>query len=144
MRLDVFQTDAEAYEATAARVADVLATAGPGRLTVALAGGRTGRGVMVALAARGDLPWDRVEWFWGDERCVPADDSRSNIRLAEESLFRPRGIAAARIHRPPVELGDPARVAAAYAATLAGIRLDVVLLGLGLHGEVAALVPGGA
>ena len=61
MRLDVYQTDGEAFAAAAERAAAVLAEAGAGRLTVALAGGRSGRGVMSALAERTDLPWDRIE-----------------------------------------------------------------------------------
>src|SRR5439155_417959 len=117
MTLEVYASDAEAFEAAAALAAEHLRSEGA-RATVALAGGRSGRGVMVALAARGDLPWEHVEWFWGDERCVPADDGRSNLRLARDSLLVPRGVAAGRIHPPPVALGDPARIAAAYAATL--------------------------
>src|SRR5439155_26137438 len=85
MTLEVYPSDAEAFEAAAALAAESLRSAGA-RATLALAGGRSGRGLLVALAARGDLPWERVEWFWGDERCVPADDRRSNVRLARETL----------------------------------------------------------
>jgi 6-phosphogluconolactonase len=152
MKLDVYPTDAEAFEAAAARAAEHLAAVpGPSGATVALAGGRSGRGVMLALAARGDLPWDRIEWYWGDERCVPPDDRLSNVRLARESLLVPRGVSAARIHPPPLELGDPERVAAAYADTLvAGLAtgpqptFDLVLLGVGPCGSVASLMPGSA
>ena len=104
MTLEVYPSDAEAFEAAAALAAEHLRSTGA-RAAVALAGGRSGRGVMTALAARGDLPWERVEWFWGDERCVPADDGRSNLRLARDSLFVPRGVPAGRIHPPPVALG---------------------------------------
>jgi 6-phosphogluconolactonase len=143
MTLEVYASDAEAFEAAAGLAAERLRAAGA-HATVALAGGRSGRGVMVALAARGDLPWERVEWFWGDERCVPADDGRSNQRLARDSLLVPRGVAAGRIHPPPVALDDPSRIAAAYAATLAAEApvFDLVLLGLGACGSVASLVPG--
>jgi len=148
MTLEVYSTDAEAFEGAAVLAAEWLRSAGE-RATVALAGGRSGRGVMIALAARNDLPWERVAWFWSDERCVPADDPRSNVRLARDSLLVPRGVAATRIHPPPVGLGDPARVAAAYAGTLAGElapgpAFDLVLLGLGRSGAIASLVPGGA
>src|SRR5690348_14398143 len=141
MNVDVYPTDADAFDAAAALVAERLAT---GR-SIALSGGRGGRGVMVALAARGDVPWDRVEWFWGDERCVPADDPRSNVRLARDSLFASRPVAAERVHPPPVELGTPDRIAAAYGATLSALLpggptpvFDVVLLGVGKNGHMAS------
>src|SRR5213594_1499671 len=145
MTLEVYASDAEAFEAAAALAAEHLRSAGA-RATIALAGGRSGRGVMVALAARGDLPWERVEWFWGDECCVPADDARSNVRLARDSLFVPRGVAARCIHPPPVALADPLRIAAAYAETFAAEApvFDLVLLGLGARGSVASLAPGSA
>ena len=151
MQLDVYQTDAEAFEAAAERVATLLGRLGTARPTVALSGGRSGRGVMVALAARTDLPWERVEWFWGDERCVPGDDARSNVRLARETLLRPRAVPEARIHPPALELDDPPRIAAAYAETLRTLvagggtpAFDVLLLGLGKDGHVASLMPGSA
>src|SRR5262249_8045461 len=119
LRLDVYPTDADAFEAAAALVVEHLrAAAAGGRATVALAGGRGGRGVLVALAARGDLPWDRVEWFWGDERCVSPDDALSNVRMARDSLLVPRGIAAARIHAPQAMDAEPTRIAAGYAEAL--------------------------
>jgi 6-phosphogluconolactonase len=149
VRLDVYPTDADVFEAAAALAAETLrAAAHPGPVSVALPGGRAGRGVMVALAARGDVPWERIEWFWGDERCVAPDDPRSNVRVARDSLLVPRGIAAARIHPPPLALGDPERIAAAYAAELAAAlsgpvpTFDLVLLGLGADGHVASLMPG--
>ena len=151
MNVDVYQTDAEAFAAAAALLAETLraASTARGRATLALSGGRGGRGVMVALAERSDAPWDRIEWFWGDERCVPVDDPRSNVRLARESLLGPRGIAAARIHPPPVELVEPEAIADGYARTLATTLdpgpapvFDAVLLGVGGDGHVASLMPG--
>src|SRR5207249_8399543 len=92
MTLEVYASDAEAFEAAAALAAEHLRSAGA-RATVALAGGRSGRGGMVALAARGDLPWGRVEWFWGDERCVSPDHGRGNLRPARDPLLVPRRAA---------------------------------------------------
>jgi 6-phosphogluconolactonase len=150
-RLEVYQTDAEAYEAAAEVAAERLrdAAAARGSASIALAGGRGGRGVTVALATRGDLPWERVEWYWGDERCVPAEDKRSLVRQAEEDLLIPRGVAAARIHRPALGLEDPTRIAAAYAEALATALgappvFDVLLVDVTPTGQVAALGPGAA
>jgi 6-phosphogluconolactonase len=150
LTLDVYSTDAEAFDAAAALAAEHLRAAAAGRhAAVALAGGRGGRGVMLALAAREDVPWDRVEWCFGDERCVPARDSHSNAKLAEESLLGPRRVPAERIHVPPVELEDPERIAAAYAETLRSLlgpdlAFDLILLGMGPDGHVASLTPGSA
>jgi 6-phosphogluconolactonase len=149
LELDVYPTDAEAFEASAERVAERLRDAvGRGRAAVALSGGRGGRGVMLALAARDDMPWDRIEWYWVDERCVPATDPRSNVKLARDSLLDKK-VAAERVHPPPVELEDPERVAAAYGETLVSALgsppvFDVVLLGLGDNAHTASLMPGGA
>ena len=143
LRLEVYESDAEAFDGAAQRVAERLRLPGD-RKTVALSGGRGGRGLMLALAARGDVPWDAIDWFWGDERCVPPGDDRSNVRLARENLLAPRGIPAARIHPPPLELGDAAAIASAYDATLRAEApvLDVVLLGVGKNAHVASLMPG--
>ena len=142
MTLEVFPTDGEAFEAAAALVVERLRAA-DGPASVALAGGRVGRGVMVALAGRADLPWERIHWFWGDERCVPPGDPRSNVRLARESLLAPRVVPAERIHPPPLELEAPERIATAYAAAVAELPFfDLLLLGVGTNGHIASLMPG--
>src|SRR5690348_9294678 len=64
MQIEVFPTDAEAFDAAAEAAAAALRdAAGAASATAALPGGRAARGVLVALATRGDVPWPRVEWF---------------------------------------------------------------------------------
>ena len=91
----------------------------------------------------------RVEFFWGDERCVPPDHPESNYRLALESFFKPLGIGFSQIHRLRGEV-DPAEAARAAEAVLrvtagAGVTgqpvLDLVFLGMGEDGHVASLFP---
>jgi len=123
--------------------------AASGRFTIALSGGSTPRRTYELLAAppyRDRVPWAVVHVFWGDERCVPPDDERSNERLARQLLLDRVPVPAAQIH-PMRGAADPAGAAAAYEALLRreiGDRpgLDFVLLGLGDNGHTASLFPG--
>src|SRR3954465_2844646 len=67
---------------------------------IALSGGNTPRPVYTEFARIGrDLPWDRVHFTFGDERCVPPDDQESNYRMARESLFVPGAVPKKSIAR---------------------------------------------
>jgi len=116
---------------------------------VSLAGGNTPRRAYELL---GPLLADpaAVDWWFGDERCVPADDPDSNFRLVSESLLLSAAIPTDRVHRIAGEL-PPQAGADAYAAELrrgvpAGAAdlpvLDVAFLGLGEDGHTASLFPG--
>ncbi len=118
--------------------------------TVALSGGSTPRRLYEALA-REDLPWNRMLFFFGDERLVPPTDAESNYRMAYESLFARAPIPPRNIFRVPTEISDPVLVAQTYETTLATKfelrrrrwpRFDLVLLGLGADGHTASLFPG--
>jgi 6-phosphogluconolactonase len=128
------------------------AIADHGRFTVALAGGSTPRAFHQRLAGqpyRKAIDWKRVLFFWGDERCVPPTDERSNYRMAKETLLDPLHIPAANVFRIDGE-DPPARAAAAYETLLRGQfpgrkrcpRFDFCLLGMGADGHTASLFPG--
>ena len=116
---------------------------------VVLAGGSTPRAMNALLAAaprRGAIPWDRVRFFFGDERTVPPDDAESNFRMTRETLFAPLGIPDDRIFRMHGE-DEPQAAAAAYAAQLVRLfgerpRFDLLFLGMGPDGHTASLFPG--
>jgi 6-phosphogluconolactonase len=108
--------------------------------SVVLTGGSTPRRAY-ELAAELEPDWSRVELWWGDERCVPPDDDRSNYRMAKEALLD-RLEQPAAVHRVRGELGRDAG-AEEYAGELAGVgTFDLVLLGLGPDGHIASLFPG--
>jgi 6-phosphogluconolactonase len=146
----------DAFAQVAARqllVAAAEAVRERGRFRVALAGGSTPRRVHAALLTDERTPASNVEawdvWF-GDERCVPADDVESNYRMADETLFSKLAPPPC-VHRVPTELGAPAEIASAYEAELVReFRLrpgewpifDLVLLGMGPDGHTASLFPG--
>jgi 6-phosphogluconolactonase len=103
-----------------------------------VAGGSTPRRAY-ELAAELEPDWSGAELWWGDERCVPHDDSRSNYRLVREALLE-RVAAQPRAH--PVETDRPPEAAAeAYDSALAGVELELALLGLGPDGHTASLFP---
>jgi 6-phosphogluconolactonase len=116
---------------------------------VALAGGSTPRAMNALLAAhprRAEVPWERVRFFFGDERCVPPADPESNYRMTSETLFEPLGIVAEQIFRMHGE-DNPQAAAAAYSAGLVRElgerpRFDLLFLGMGPDGHTASIFPG--
>lgn len=125
------------------------------RFRVALSGGSTPRRAYELLASlefRDRVPWDRVLWFWGDERFVPHDHPDSNYRMTWEAMLSRVPVPRENIFPVPTN-GDPDAAAAQYEMTLKQIYgqvsfdpdqplFDVVLLGMGDDGHTASLIPG--
>lgn len=111
-----------------------------GRFLIVLAGGNTPRGIYRMLRAA-DTDWSRWQVYFGDERCLPADDAERNSRMAADAWLNRVPIPQDQVHAIPVELGAAA-AALAYAETLRGVGdFDLVLLGLGEDGHTASLFP---
>jgi 6-phosphogluconolactonase len=106
---------------------------------IALSGGKTPEHAY-RTAARLQPDWSGVELWWGDERCVPPDDDRSNYLLAKRTLLDGLRTPPHDVHRIRGEL-DPEEAAAEYDAALRGVRLDLNLLGIGPDGHAASLFP---
>lgn len=129
----------------------VEALAARGRWTVALAGGSTPKPIYQRLAEAGyaqRVDWPRVHVFFGDERCVPPDDSRSNYRMAREALLDHVPLPPENVHRIRGE-DVPALAALAYELeiqrlfrTLSLPAFDLICLGMGDNGHTASLFPG--
>jgi 6-phosphogluconolactonase len=134
VELVVVPTAEEAAREGAERLAGAAAAGG----AIALAGGSTPRRVF-ELAAQIEPDWSRASVWWGDERCVPPDDPRSNYLMANDALIS-RLTRPPEIHRIRGELA-PDAAADEYDAALAEVALDLVLLGLGPDGHTASLFP---
>ncbi|MGH6944284.1 MAG: 6-phosphogluconolactonase [Geminicoccaceae bacterium] len=152
----VVRADAEALAEYAAAWLTERAKAAGGRASVCLSGGSTPKRLYELLAGpkyRDAFPWQRVHWFWGDERFVPKDDTLSNYRMVRLALLEATPVPAGNIHPIPTEGLAPEEAARAYERELKAFygadRLDrdrplfdVMLLGLGEDGHTASLFPG--
>ena len=144
--------------ALARRVAEWMtaaALATKGAFRVSLSGGSTPKALYALLASdafRGRFPWTWVSWFWGDERFVPYDHPESNFRMTREAMLAKAPVPPENIHPVPAD-GTPEEAAsryertlqAAYGATVldpARPLFDITLLGLGVDGHTASLLPG--
>ena len=126
----------EAARLVAERLAEQARTGGH----VVLTGGSTPRRAY-ELAAQLEPDWSRVELWWGDERCVPPDDARSNYGMAKRALLDRLEQQPAAVHRIRGELGRDAG-ADAYDEEIGGRGTwELQLLGLGPDGHVASLFP---
>jgi 6-phosphogluconolactonase len=128
--------------AAAERVAGVVSAGGH----VALAGGSTPRAAYQRLATM-DLDWSHCTLWFGDERCVPPDDERSNFAMVRAALLDRLSGTSPAVRRIEAEHG-PHESASRYERELVDTFdggqpvLDLVLLGIGPDAHCASLFPG--
>ena len=147
--------------AVATATADRLIAAGHeaiesrGKFRFALTGGSTPLVVCPLLVVPPrvhELDWSRVEFFFGDERAVPARHPESNYNRAREALldYLP-GVLPGQVHRMIGEAADLDAAARAYEAQIARTlgghpqqppAFDLIWLGMGPDGHTASLFPG--
>ena len=149
----ILKTAPELFEAAAAEFAAQASQAvrANGRFTVALSGGSTPRTLYSLLATKSDISWDKICFFWGDERHVPPDHPESNYRMANEALLSKVPARPENIFRIHAEEKDATTAALQYEQALRDFfhlspgqfpRFDLVLLGVGPDGHTASLFPG--
>jgi 6-phosphogluconolactonase len=123
---------------------------------VALAGGTTPRALyqyLAGQAVRSNVPYQRVEFFFGDERDVPHDNIESNYRMVQRTLLDFLPVEPGNVYPMPADREDLNSGAAEYEQAIRkavpagpdGIPVfDLVLLGIGGDGHTASLFPGTA
>src|ERR1700760_2375725 len=136
----------------ATKVEEAVARRGIAR--VAISGGSTPQASFKLLADpagpySNTIPWDKLQLFWVDERCVPPDHPESNYGVCKALLLNKVPIPEANVFRMEGEL-DPEEAASRYESTLRNVlklegaespRFDLVVLGMGPDGHTASLFP---
>jgi 6-phosphogluconolactonase len=143
---------AAAAERVLARIA-----ANSGRVAICLTGGSSPKKLYQLLATetyRGKIPWDRVHWFIGDERFVPAGDPLNNMGMAR-AAFLNQCAPKSNVHPIPTDTAspdNPDKSAELYERELKSFYgaeeldparplFDLVLMGVGPDGHTASLFP---
>ncbi|MDX2416393.1 MAG: 6-phosphogluconolactonase [Xanthomonadales bacterium] len=113
-----------------------------GSFRIVLAGGHTPRNIYRALRSK-DTDWSAWYIYFGDERCLPAENPERNSRMVCNAWLDYVAIPSHQVHIIPAELG-PEKAADYYTRDLIEVsKFDLVLLGLGEDGHTASLFPGG-
>ena len=147
--------DSRALAKTAADRIMARIAANDDRVAICLTGGSSPKQLYQLLATeahRSQIPWQRVHWFIGDERFVPADDPLNNMAMARQTFLNLRA-PAANVHPIPTDTGSPDEAARCYESELKSFHgtnelgaarplFDVVLMGVGPDGHTASLFPG--
>jgi 6-phosphogluconolactonase len=142
--LDLFQAAAEDFKRRA-----IHAIEQKGIFTVVLSGGETPKKFLDMLVGA-DIPWGQIQFFFSDERYVPADDEASNYHMAYEHLFSKVPVPPENIYRMPTYFENPQEAAQEYDRILRNIfrlkedefpRFDLIYLGLGEDAHTASLMP---
>ena len=152
----VLKNPAELSQAMAEYILESVevSVAARGVARIAISGGNTPKQTFDVLADPAQpylkhMPWEKVELFWVDERCVPPDNKDSNYRMTREALLDKVPLPAGKVFRIEGEL-DPEEAAARYESAirskfrLEGAELptfDMVALGMGDDGHTASLFP---
>lgn len=105
---------------------------------VVLPGGNTPADCLSYLAQK-KLPWHKIHWYLGDERCYPVGHADRNDVMLDKNLWSQ--ISATNIHRIAAEIGAE-QAAKDYADVVNTLEcFDIVFIGMGEDGHTASLFP---
>jgi 6-phosphogluconolactonase len=151
MELNIFNNENEVLDALAAHFVQIAneAISAKGKFSVALSGGNSPKKLYELLASTtyaDSVPWEKVYFFFGDERNVPQMDKDSNYLMAKKALFEPLLIDPSNIFPVDTSL-DPKDAAKKYDGEIVQffdeeeLSFDLILLGLGDNSHTASLFP---
>ncbi|WP_372931995.1 6-phosphogluconolactonase [Mariniphaga sediminis] len=146
----IFPTPKKVCKAVAHEIQKLTHGSSQSRFDIALSGGKTPKKLFEILVKKykDSIPWERIHFWWGDERCVSPNSDESNFKMASDILFQYVGIPSKNIHRIKGE-NPPEEEATRYAAEIdknlnhrgESPVFDLILLGLGDDGHTASIFP---
>ena len=150
VEVKIFKSPKKVAKSVAKAIRKLTADSAQPRFDIALSGGTTPAKLFKILTEKypETIPWKRIHFWWGDERCVPPEDENSNYKMAHDLLFSRIVIPDENIHRIKGE-NPPASEADQYAAEIEKYLnsrdnlpvFDLVLLGMGEDGHTASIFP---
>ncbi len=146
----IFAKPKNVYNAIAKEIIKLTQNSKQEVFDIALSGGNSPKGLFKKLSKKyiDVIPWERINFWWGDERCVFPEDEQSNFKMTRDYLFSNISVPEKNIHRIRGE-ADPEQEALRYAEemeTSLNSRgkfpvFDIIILGLGDDGHTASIFP---
>lgn len=146
----IFAKPKKVCSAVAKEILTITQKSNQTRFNIALPGGNTPKKLFAILGEKykDAIPWDRVHFWWGDERCVSPQDDASNFKMANDYLFSQINVPKENIHRMKGE-NNPKKEAIRYTREIEknlnyrgeNPVFDLVILGLGEDGHTASIFP---
>ncbi len=146
----IFETPKKVYKAIAKEIVKHAQKTNQPRFDIALSGGNSPKGLFKKMSKkyRDLIPWDRIHFWWGDERCVSPHDAESNYKMTVDYLLSKINIPKENIHRIKGER-SPVEEAQRYSEEIT-LNLnsrneipvfDLIILGMGGDGHTASIFP---
>lgn len=146
----IFPTSKEVYKSIAKEILKLTQNSKQSRFDIAISGGNSPKGLFKKISEKyaDAIPWERIYFWWVDERCVSPESEASNYKMTSDYLLSRINIPKGNIHRIKGE-AEPASEAVRYSTKIneaLNLRegspvFDLIILGLGDDGHTASIFP---
>jgi len=146
----IFSKPKKVYNAIAKEIIKLTLNSTQEAFDIALSGGNSPKGLFKKISQKyaDQIPWERIHFWWGDERCVAPNDEQSNYKMTADYLLSNISIPEENIHRIKGE-ANPEEEAIRYSTELEETLnsrgkdpvFDLIILGLGDDGHTASIFP---